>query len=197
MFVVTHRAMSWVHAAATISEQGLLGSTIAREAPLRGGCREFCASDSRAGELGRHFRSRCELGSGNTRSMDTLRTICFAAPGRLSFLSMKRQLIAIIVMLAIALQGSVVAFAASSPAMSTHCQIAGVSHAATSQESCCPKGQHAMSCCLAACVGTVAGAVTTAPQALKQLRSVTLIPQLRSTRFSSRGDSPLIRPPIL
>ncbi len=80
---------------------------------------------------------------------------------------MKRQLIAIIVMLAIALQGSVVAFAGTS----THCQIAGASHAATSQDSCCPKGQHTMTCCLAACVGTVAGAVTTTPQALKPLRA--------------------------
>jgi hypothetical protein len=120
-------------------------------------------------------------------------TNCFGAPGQLGSRNMKRQLIAIIVMLAIALQGSVVAFAGTS----THCQIAGASHPATSQDSCCPKGQHTMTCCLTACVGAVAGAVTTTPQALKRLRSVTLIPQLDSTRFSSRGDSPLIRPPIL
>jgi hypothetical protein len=110
-----------------------------------------------------------------------------------TLLIMKRQLIAIIVMLAIALQGSAVALAG----ISTHCQAAGVSHSATSQDSCCPKGQHTMSCCLTACVGSVAGAVTTAPEALKRLGSATLLPQLRSTRFSSRGDSPLIRPPIL
>ena len=106
---------------------------------------------------------------------------------------MKRQLIAIIVMLAIALQGSVVAFAG----LSTDCQIAGVSHSATSHDSCCPKGQHTMSCCLASCVGTVPGAVTTTPQVLNWLGSATLVPQIRSTQFSSRGDSPLIRPPIL
>jgi hypothetical protein len=54
-----------------------------------------------------------------------------------------------------------------------------------------------MSCCLEACMGIVAGIVTTTPQVLNWLRSTTLIPQFLSTQFSSRGDSPLIRPPIL
>jgi hypothetical protein len=110
---------------------------------------------------------------------------------------MKRQLIAIFVMLAIGLQGSVVAFAGISPLMSTDCQTAVTSHSDPSQDSCCPKGQHTMSCCLEACVGTVAGAVTAAPQVLKRLGLATRLPQFLSTRFSSRGDSPLIRPPIL
>jgi hypothetical protein len=110
---------------------------------------------------------------------------------------MKRQLIAFIVMLAIGLQGSVVAFARISPLMSMDCQTPLVSHSGAPQDSCCPKGQHTMSCCLEACVGTVAGAVMTMPQALNWLGSATLIPQFLSTRFSSRGDSPLIRPPIL
>jgi hypothetical protein len=110
---------------------------------------------------------------------------------------MKRQLIVAIVMLAIGLQGSVVAFARISPLMSTDCQTSLVSHSDASQDSCCPKDQHAMGCCLEACVGAVAGAVTTTPQVLKWLGSSTLLPQFLSTRFSSRGDSPLIRPPIL
>jgi hypothetical protein len=110
---------------------------------------------------------------------------------------MKRQLIAIIVMLAIGLQGSVVAFAGISPLMSTDCQTTGVSHSASSQDSCCPKGQHTMGCCLEACVGSVSGAVTAVPQAVNWLRPATVLPQFLSTRFSSRGDSPLIRPPIL
>jgi hypothetical protein len=112
-------------------------------------------------------------------------------------LCMKRQLIALIVMLAIGLQGSVVAFAGISPLMSTDCQTSLVSQAVASQDSCCPKGQHAMGCCLEACVGTVACAVTTTPQVLNRVGSTTLLPQFLSTRFSSRGDSPLIRPPIL
>jgi hypothetical protein len=110
---------------------------------------------------------------------------------------MKRQLIAFVVMLAIGLQGSVVAFAGISPLTAADCQTTVVSHSDASQDSCCPKGQHRMSCCLEACAGTVAGAVTTMPQALNWLGSATLVPQLLSIRFSSRGDSPLIRPPIL
>jgi hypothetical protein len=110
---------------------------------------------------------------------------------------MNRQLIAVIVMLVIGLQGSVVAFAGISPLMSTDCQTTGVSHSDASQDSCCTKSQHPMGCCLEACLGTVAGAVTTMPQALNWLGSGTLLPQFLSTRFSSRGDSPLIRPPIL
>jgi hypothetical protein len=111
---------------------------------------------------------------------------------------MKRQLIAVIVMLAIGLQGSIVAFAGISPLMSTDCQTAAISHSGASQDSCCPKGQHTMGCCcLEACVGTVAGAVTTLPQVPAWFGSATLVPQFLSTRFSSRGDSPLIRPPIL
>jgi hypothetical protein len=110
---------------------------------------------------------------------------------------MKRQLIAIIVMLVIGLQSSVVAFAGISPLMATDCQTAANSRSDASQDSCCPKGQRTMSCCLEACAGTIAGALTTTPQALNWHGHVTLFPQFRTTHFSSRGDSPLIRPPIL
>ena len=110
---------------------------------------------------------------------------------------MKCQFIAIIVMLAIALQGSVIAFAGISPLMSTDCQTAAISHSDASQDSCCPKGQHSMNCCLEACAGTIAGAATVLPQELNWLGSATLLPQFRTTHFSSRGNSPLIRPPIL
>jgi hypothetical protein len=112
-------------------------------------------------------------------------------------LCVKRQFIAAIVMLAIGLQGSVVAFAGISPVMSTDCQTASISHSDAAQDSCCPRGQHSMDCCLEACTGTVAGAVTMAPQALNWHGHTMLLPQFRSTDFSSRGDSPLIRPPIL
>jgi hypothetical protein len=110
---------------------------------------------------------------------------------------MKRQLIAVIVMLAIGLQSSAIAFAGISPLMSTNCQSAAISRSDVSQDSCCPKDRHTMSCCFEACVGTVTGAVTTTLQALNWLGSASLLPQFLSTRFSSRGDSPLIRPPIL
>jgi hypothetical protein len=110
---------------------------------------------------------------------------------------MKRQLIAVIVMIAIGLQGSLIAFAGVSPLTLAHCQSAFVSHPDASQNSCCPKGQLGMACCLDACSGAVAGAIMTMPHAVIWLGSATLILQSISTRFSSRGDSPLIRPPIL
>jgi hypothetical protein len=110
---------------------------------------------------------------------------------------MKRQFIAIIVMLAIGLQGSVVAFAGTSSLMSTGCQTAANSHPDASQDSCCPKGQHTMSCCLEACAGTVAGAAAVMAPALNWHGHAALLPQFQTTFFSSRGDSPLIRPPIL
>src|SRR5271154_2954955 len=100
---------------------------------------------------------------------------------------MKRQLIALIVMLAIGLQGSVVAFAGISPLMSTDCQTAAIEHSDSAQDSCCPKGQHSMSCCLEACTGTVAGAVMLTPQVLNWQGHKTLLSQFRSTHFSSRG----------
>jgi hypothetical protein len=109
---------------------------------------------------------------------------------------MKRQFLAAIVVLAIGLQGSVAAFAGISPLMSMDCQTAAMSHAYAAQDTCCPKGQYSMHCCLEACTGTIAGAVMT-PQALNWLGSATLLPQLSSTDFFSRGDSPFIRPPIL
>jgi hypothetical protein len=110
---------------------------------------------------------------------------------------MKRQLIAIVVILVIGLQSSVVAFAGISPLMSTDCQTAANLHSDASQDSCCPKGQHTMSCCLDACTGTVAGVAAMTPQVLNWHGHATLLPQFPTTHFSSRGDSPLIRPPIL
>src|ERR1700678_4516766 len=101
---------------------------------------------------------------------------------------MKHQLIAVIVMLAIGLQGSGIAFAGISGVMSADCQTALVSHSDASKDSCCPKGQHTMGCCLQACVVPVAGAVTTLPQMQTWLGSATLVPQFLSTKFSSRGD---------
>jgi hypothetical protein len=99
---------------------------------------------------------------------------------------MKRQLIAVILMLAIGLQGSIAAFAATAPSMSTGCQ---------SADACCPKGQHAMSCCLDLCLTNVGVSVSAAVLAWYP-RSTPSLPASISN-FSSRGDSPLIRPPIL
>jgi hypothetical protein len=110
---------------------------------------------------------------------------------------MKCRLIALIVMLAIGLQSSVIAFAGIAPVVSTDCQTAAISQTDTSQDSCCPKGQRSMSCCLDACVATASVALMMTPQALIWHGRVAPPEQFRTTHFSSRGDSPLIRPPIL
>jgi hypothetical protein len=117
-------------------------------------------------------------------------------PKAAKVVGMKRQLIALIVMLAIGLQSSVIASAGIAPVMSTDCQTATISDTDTSEDSCCPKSQRSMSCCLDACVATAAVALTMTPQALIWHGRVAPPAQFRTTHFSSRGDSPLIRPPI-
>jgi hypothetical protein len=113
---------------------------------------------------------------------------------RVIFKFVKRQLIALIVILALGLQGSLVAFAAASASMPSDCASSAASQD-TSQKSCCPKGLHPASCCLDACVATVAVAMS--PATLIWYRRTAPALQFRTASFSSRGDSPLIRPPIL
>jgi hypothetical protein len=108
---------------------------------------------------------------------------------------MKRELTALILMLVIGLQGSVAAFAATSPLMSTACQTTAMDHSDASQDSCCPKGQRAMSCCLDLCLSTVGATVS--PIALTWFTPPSELMATKPAIFSSRGDSPLIRPPIL
>jgi hypothetical protein len=108
---------------------------------------------------------------------------------------MKRELIALILILAIGLQGTLAAFAATSPFMSTDCQTTTAAHSDGAQASCCPKGQHARSCCLDLCLSTVGTIVS--PIALTWFDRPSEVLATKPAIFSSRGDSPLIRPPIL
>jgi hypothetical protein len=108
---------------------------------------------------------------------------------------MKREFTALMLMLAIGLQGSLAAFAATSPLMSTDCNTTSVAHSVASQDSCCPKGQHAMSCCLDLCLSAVGATVS--PIALTWFVPPSELLATKPAIFSSRGESPLIRPPIL
>jgi len=108
--------------------------------------------------------------------------------------AMTRQFVALILMLAIGLQGSLAAFAANSLGQSD-CQTTAESQAGGSHRSCCPSGSHMANCCLDACPTAVAA--TTSSAALVWHRRATSVLQFQTTTFSSRGDSPLIRPPIL
>jgi hypothetical protein len=109
------------------------------------------------------------------------------------FSVMKRWLIALIVMLALGLQGSLVAFASAAP-QSTDCQTPAESPD-IAHKSCCPSGLHTASCCLNVCLSAVAVTVSPAPLVWY---GRTVRPLLfRTATFSSRGETPLTRPPIL
>jgi hypothetical protein len=112
----------------------------------------------------------------------------FVVPVKLQ--GMKRELVVLILMIAIGLQGSLAAFAATSPLMSTDCHTT-----TTAQDSCCPNGQHAMRCCLDLCVSTI-GAAVAPPIPLDWFAPSAPVMAARTSIFSSRGDSPLIRSPI-
>lgn len=109
--------------------------------------------------------------------------------------SMKRELLALLVTLALLLQGSAAAFAAASPVMSTDCRTIAAARADVSPEQCCPKGQHAMSCCLDLCASSVAMTMSPVPSGLPLVP--TTVRAAKPPMFFSRSDSPLIRPPIL
>jgi len=108
---------------------------------------------------------------------------------------MKRALIAWIVLVALSLQGSMVAYAAVAASV-PDCQMSGEMHSHAAHKPCCPGGSHAVSCCCPDVCGTVMGVPLTTSSLAWYGRSA-LIPQLSIESFSSRGDSPLIRPPIL
>jgi len=107
---------------------------------------------------------------------------------------MKRQFITFVVMLAIGLQGSLIAFAGTAALMQSDCQTSADSQD-FAQKSCCPSGIHTASCCLDACLADVA--IAASPASLAWYSGTVPVPQLRIAAFFSRGDSPLIRPPIL
>jgi hypothetical protein len=105
---------------------------------------------------------------------------------------MKRQLTALILMLAMGMQGSLVAFAAVQPLRQSDCQASR----AAPHNSCCPGGgSHAASCCLDACLAAVA--LPALPASLVSYSRPASEPHFGTVNFFSRGDSPLIRPPIL
>jgi hypothetical protein len=108
---------------------------------------------------------------------------------------MKRQLTALILMLAMGMQGSLVAFAGVAPLMQSGCQSSMYSLAAPHQ-ACCPgSGSHPAGCCLDACVAAVA--LPALPASPVSYSRPTPERYFGTVNFFSRGDSPLIRPPIL
>lgn len=109
---------------------------------------------------------------------------------------MKRQLTALILMLAMGMQGSLVAFAAVQPLLQSNCQTS-TDGVAAPHNSCCPGGgSHPASCCLNACL-VAAAALPALPASLVSYSPPTPVRHFGTANFFSRGDAPLIRPPIL
>ena len=136
-----------------------------------------------------------EAAYGNAGQSPDIHRVCTRYLGRVIVIVMPRKLIAVILMLVIGLQGPMAALAVTAPLMSTSCQTAAVSHSEVSPKDCCPNGQHAMGCCLDNCL-THVGVTVSQTVRFRYERSAPSLPVSTST-FSSRGDSPLIRPPIL
>jgi hypothetical protein len=114
---------------------------------------------------------------------------------RVKMSHMKRQLIALGMILAIGLQGSLVTFAAPVLLMQSDCQTsARGQHAA--DKSCCPS-VHTRNCCADACPAAAAVAIAFSPTSLICYSRSAPALRLGTSFFLSRGDTPLIRPPIL
>jgi hypothetical protein len=109
---------------------------------------------------------------------------------------MKRQLIALAMILAVGLQGSLTAFAAGIPVMQADCQTSAESQS-VADKACCPSGAHTASCCSDACLAAATAAVSASPTSLIWHNRTAPVLQVGAPAFFSRGDSPLIRPPIL
>lgn len=105
---------------------------------------------------------------------------------------MKRQVIAILLLLALVLQGPVVAFASPSAAAAAQACPMGISD--SSAKSCCTHHAHVMSCCLDECASVIAVPLATAYLTRQSFSQ----PVLASDKaaLASREDAPLIRPPI-
>jgi hypothetical protein len=104
---------------------------------------------------------------------------------------MKRQAIAILVLLALVLQGSMAAFAFPSAGAGKACPM-GIS--ASSAKSCCAHHAHVTNCCLDECASIIAMPLATASLTW-QAFSQPVLPSEKAA-LASRDDAPLIRPPI-
>ena len=106
---------------------------------------------------------------------------------------MKRQLIAILVLLALVLQGPMATFASPS-ARATGDKACPMGISGSSAKSCCAHHAHVTSCCLDECASIIAMSLATPPLTW-QAFSQPVLPSEKAA-LASRDDAPLIRPPI-
>jgi hypothetical protein len=113
---------------------------------------------------------------------------------------MKRRLIALWVVLAIVLQGPMVAYASTAPnagcAMMQHRgAVPAAAHHDGTRKPCCPDSAPTATCCISG-FEVAAGPVNFSLPTRLAAYAIPLARPL-AVAFASRGDSPLIRPPIL
>ena len=107
---------------------------------------------------------------------------------------MNRPLIALILIIALGMQGSLAAYALGPAPSGAECpmQYSTMDGAILSQH-CCEQHSHGSLCCDAACVSAVAGP---APHYVSFFAPVSSTPKSLAKPFLSRNDAPLVRPPI-
>jgi hypothetical protein len=115
---------------------------------------------------------------------------------------MEHRLFTFLLILAIGLQGPAVAFGSSfamadsaSMQMPSDCAMVVGARSHRGHMACCPHGQTHARACLGTCLAAV-GITTSLNSVVWQIDPPPAV-QSRASDFSSRGDSPLIRPPIL
>jgi hypothetical protein len=115
---------------------------------------------------------------------------------------MKRRLVAFLIVLAIGLQSPIVAYAAAaagttaagSALMPCDSAARAATDSGTPHKTCCPGGEPTANCCLSICL--LAAGITAPPAPTRFFAAAVPTLRLAISSFSSRGDSPLIRPPI-
>lgn len=110
---------------------------------------------------------------------------------------MSRRFIVWLFLLAFSVQAPL-ALAAADRLMESNCQTSDDASMTGMHKTCCPEQKAAMKCSFDGCLSAtpILGAHQS-PTALVVSTQSTLTPQIPARHFSSRGDSPLIRPPIL
>jgi len=113
---------------------------------------------------------------------------------------MKRRLIGLWLVLAIVLQGPMVAYTSTAPnagcaMMQSLGAVPAVDHHHGTREPCCPDSAPTVTCCVS---GLAVGAGPVNFSLPVRLAAYTVpLPRPLAVAFASRGDAPLIRPPIL
>jgi len=107
---------------------------------------------------------------------------------------MNRRLVALLVVLAISLQGPSLAYAAAAAAKTMPASCAShILGQSGSDDSCCPQGTLPGVCCAG---GLVLTGMTSAPVTLRAMPLHLLPSPSGSTPFATERPSPLLRPPI-